>query len=56
MTYYLKPRHERWQYIDNDGKVTDSRGDAQRFRSEDEAKRFQKMYLDDPYGVEIKEE
>lgn len=54
--YYLKPKYERFQYIDSDGKVVESRFDAQRFRSEDEAKRFRSIRLDDPYSVEIKEE
>lgn len=55
MNFYIKPKWERYQYIDEDGKTVESRIEAKRFSSENEASRFRSLYLD-RFDFEIKEE
>ncbi len=46
MTYYIKPKWERYEYINEDGKKVDNRIEAKRFSSKNEAARFRSLYLD----------
>ena len=53
--FYIKPKWERYEYLDHNGDKVESRMEAKKFRTKDEAERFRSLYAD-RFDFDIREE